>query len=130
MRKSPSAFFSAPILFFLFSEKEKSRRSVRRSLLHSASAGAAKAPYSQSPSSSPKGNRFAGLPFGFVGADDAVEGRCGGILATSESTVKHQEERSMKKRRICGVFTLRICHFLPKERQGFPASLLRDAPEL
>ena len=72
MRKSPSAFFSAPILFFLFSEKEKNRRSVRRSLLHSASAGAAKAPYSQSPSSSPKGNRFAGLPFGFVGADDAV----------------------------------------------------------
>ena len=64
MRKSPSAFFSAPILFFLFSEKEKSRRSVRRSLLHSASAGAAKAPYSQPPSSFPKADRCAGSPFG------------------------------------------------------------------
>ena len=38
---------------------------VRRSLLHSVSAGAAKTPYPQSPSSSPKGNRFTGLPFGF-----------------------------------------------------------------
>ena len=65
MRKSPSAFFSAPILFFLFSEKEKNRRSVRRSLLHSASAGAAKAPYSQPPSSFPKADRCAGSPFGF-----------------------------------------------------------------
>ena len=64
MRKSPSAFFSAPILFFLFSEKEKNRRSVRRSLLHSASAGAAKAPYSQPPSSFPKADRCAGSPFG------------------------------------------------------------------
>ena len=64
MRKSPSAFFSAPILFFLFSEKEKTRRSVRRSLLHSASAGAAKAPYSQPPSSFPKADRCAGSPFG------------------------------------------------------------------
>ena len=64
MRKSPSAFFSAPILFFLFSEKEKNRRSVRRSLLHSASAGAAKAPYSQTPSSFQKADRCAGSPFG------------------------------------------------------------------
>ena len=38
---------------------------VRRSLLHSVSAGAAKTPYPQSPSSSPKGNRFTGLPFDF-----------------------------------------------------------------
>ena len=64
MRKSPSAFFSAPIPFFLFSEKEKNRRSVRRSQLHSASAGAAKAPYSQPPSSFPKADRCAGSPFG------------------------------------------------------------------
>ena len=56
--------FCAPILFFLFSEKEKNRRSVRRSLLHSASAGAAKAPYSQPPSSFPKADRCAGSPFG------------------------------------------------------------------
>ena len=54
----------APILFFLFSEKEKNRRSVRRSLLHSASAGAAKAPYSQPSSSFPKADRCAGSPFG------------------------------------------------------------------
>ena len=38
---------------------------VRRRLLHSVSAGAAKTPYPQPPSSSPKGNRFTGLPFDF-----------------------------------------------------------------
>ncbi len=64
MGGSPPAFFCAPILFFLFSEKEKNRRSVRRSLLHSASTGAAKAPYSQPPSSFPKADRCAGSPFG------------------------------------------------------------------
>ena len=62
--RTPTCVFCAPILFFLFSEKEKNRRSVRRSLLHSASAGAAKAPYSQSPSSFPKADRCAGSPFG------------------------------------------------------------------
>ena len=54
----------APILFFLFFEKEKNRRGVRRSQLHSVSAGAAKTPYPLAPSSFPKGNRFTGLPFG------------------------------------------------------------------
>ena len=62
--RKPTCVFCAPILFFLFSEKEKNRRSVRRSLLHSASAGAAKAPYSQPPSSFPKADRCAGSPFG------------------------------------------------------------------
>ena len=41
-----------------------SRRNVRRSLLHCASAGAAKAPYPQSPSSSPNCDRVAGSQFG------------------------------------------------------------------
>ena len=61
-----------PLNFLVQRAVFHARRNVRRSQLHCASAGAAKAPYSQSPSSSPKGNRFAGLPFGFVGADDAV----------------------------------------------------------
>ena len=56
--------FCAPILFFLFIEKEKNRRGVRRSQLHSASAGAAKTPYPLAPSSFPKADRFAGSPFG------------------------------------------------------------------
>ena len=54
----------APILFFLFSEKEKNRRLIRRRLLHYASAGAAKAPYPQSPSSFPNCDRSAGSQFG------------------------------------------------------------------
>ena len=66
MRKSPSAFFSAPILFFLFSEKEKNRRGVRRSQLHSASAEAAKAPYPLAPSSFPNCDRFTGSQFGHL----------------------------------------------------------------
>ena len=57
--------FCAPILFFLFlRKKEKNRRGVRRSQLHSASAGAAKTPYPLAPSSFPKADRFAGSPFG------------------------------------------------------------------
>ena len=56
----------APILFFLFFEKEKNRRRVRRRLLHFVSAGAAKTPYPQSPSSFPKADRFAGSPFGSI----------------------------------------------------------------
>ena len=66
MRKSPSAFFSAPILFFLFSEKEKNRRGVRRSQLHSVSAGAAKTPYPQPSSSFPNCDRFTGSQFGHL----------------------------------------------------------------
>ena len=57
--------FCAPILFFLFFEKEKNRRGVRRSQLHCASAGAAKAPYPLAPSSFPKADRCAGSPFGY-----------------------------------------------------------------
>ena len=57
--------FCAPILFFLFlRKKEKNRRGVRRSQLHSASAGAAKTPYPLAPSSFPKADRCAGSPFG------------------------------------------------------------------
>mgnify|MGYP005900182463 CR=1 FL=1 len=44
--------------------QDRVRRGVRRSQLHSASAGAAKAPYSQPPSSFPKADRCAGSPFG------------------------------------------------------------------
>ena len=54
----------APILFFLFFEKEKNRRGVRRSQLHSVSAGAAKAPYPQPSSSFPNCDRFTGSQFG------------------------------------------------------------------
>ena len=54
----PLSIFPAPC-------RGRCPHAVRRSLLHSVSAGAAKTPYPQSPSSSPKGNRFTGLPFGF-----------------------------------------------------------------
>ena len=57
--------FRAPILFFLFFEKEKNRRGVRRSQLHSVSAGAAKTPYPQ-PSSFPNCDRFTGSQFGHL----------------------------------------------------------------
>ena len=43
------------------------RHRVRRRLLHCASAGAAKAPYPQSPSSFPNCDRFTGSQFGFSG---------------------------------------------------------------
>ena len=58
--------FYAPILFFLFFEKEKNRRGVRRSQLHSVSAGAAKAPYPLAPSSFPNCDRCAGSQFGVI----------------------------------------------------------------
>ena len=51
----PLSIFPAPC-------RGRCPHAVRRSLLHSVSAGAAKTPYPQSPSSSPKGNRFTGLP--------------------------------------------------------------------
>ena len=54
----PLSIFPAPC-------RGRCPHAVRRRLLHSVSAGAAKTPYPQSPSSSPKGNRFTGLPFGF-----------------------------------------------------------------
>ncbi len=54
----PLSIFPAPC-------RGRCPHAVRRSLLHSVSAGAAKTSYPQSPSSSPKGNRFTGLPFGF-----------------------------------------------------------------
>jgi len=56
----------APILFFLFFEKEKNRRGVRRSQLHSVSAGAAKTPYPQPSSSFPNCDRFTGSQFGHL----------------------------------------------------------------
>ncbi len=59
----PPAFLRPHSFLSLF-EKEKNRRGVRRSQLHCASAGAAKAPYSQPPSSFPKADRCAGSPFG------------------------------------------------------------------
>ena len=58
--------FCAPILFFPFFEKEKNRRGVRRSQLHCASAGAAKAPYPQPSSSFPNCDRFTGSQFGHL----------------------------------------------------------------
>ena len=58
--------FRAPILFFLFFEKEKNRRGVRRSQLHSVSAGAAKTPYPQPSSSFPNCDRFTGSQFGHL----------------------------------------------------------------
>ena len=54
----PLSIFPAPC-------RGRCPHAVRRRLLHSVSAGAAKTSYPQSPSSSPKGNRFTGLPFGF-----------------------------------------------------------------
>ena len=54
----PLSIFPAPC-------RGRCPHAVRRRLLHSVSAGAAKTPYPQPPSSSPKGNRFTGLPFGF-----------------------------------------------------------------
>ena len=57
--------FCAPILFFLFLEKEKNSRGVRRSQLHSVAAGAAKTPYPQ-PSSFPNCDRFTGSQFGHL----------------------------------------------------------------
>ena len=45
-------------------EKEKNRRGVRRSQLHSVSAGAAKTPYPQPSSSFPNCDRFTGSQFG------------------------------------------------------------------
>ena len=54
----PLSIFPAPC-------RGRCPHAVRRGLLHSVSAGAAETPYPQSPSSSPKGNRFTGLPFGF-----------------------------------------------------------------
>ena len=56
----------APVLFFLLIEKEKNRRGVRRSQLHCASAGAAKAPYPQPSSSFPNCDRFTGSQFGHL----------------------------------------------------------------
>ena len=56
----------APILFFLEEEKEKNRRGVRRSQLHSVSAGAAKTPYPQPSSSFPNCDRFTGSQFGHL----------------------------------------------------------------
>ena len=54
-----------PHSFLSLFEKEKNRRGVRRSQLHCASAGAAKAPYPLAPSSFPKADRCAGSPFGY-----------------------------------------------------------------
>ena len=55
-----------PVLFFLLIEKEKNRRGVRRSQLHSVSAGAAKTPYPQPSSSFPNCDRFTGSQFGHL----------------------------------------------------------------
>ena len=79
---APPVFFSNP--FFSFSARKKRtvsncqekkedaqnrkcipcRHRVRRSQLHSVSAGAAKTPYPLAPSSFPKADRCAGSPFG------------------------------------------------------------------
>ena len=56
-------FFAPP--FFSF-EKERNRRGVRRSQLHSVSAGAAKTPYPQPSSSFPNCDRFTGSQFGHL----------------------------------------------------------------
>ena len=56
--------YLCPHSFLSLSEKEKNRRGVRRSQLHSVSAGAAKTPYPLAPSSFPKADRCAGSPFG------------------------------------------------------------------
>ena len=51
------------------------RRNVRRSQLHCASSGAAKAPYSLAPSSFPNCDRFAGSQFGSGGHWPPLRGR-------------------------------------------------------
>ena len=60
-----SARFLRPHSFLSLFEKEKNRRGVRRSQLHSVSAGAAKTPYPLAPSSFPNCDRFTGSQFGF-----------------------------------------------------------------
>ena len=63
-----------PHSFLSLLEKEKNRRGVRRSQLHCASAGAAKAPYPLAPSSFPNCDRFAGSQFGDTGALPVLHG--------------------------------------------------------
>ena len=58
--------FLRPILFPLFPEKEKNRRGVRRSSLHSVFTGTAKVPHLQSPPSFPNCDRFTGSQFGHL----------------------------------------------------------------
>ena len=53
-----------PLNFLVQRAVFHARRNVRRSQLHCASAGAAKAPYPLAPSSFPKADRCAGSPFG------------------------------------------------------------------
>ena len=67
---------------------------VRRRLLHSVSAGAAKTPYPQPPSSSPKGNRFTGLPFGFISLPQRLASPYEGEVAFA----KQMPERSTDAR--------------------------------
>ena len=55
-----------PHSFLSLFEKEKNRRGVRRSQLHSVSAGAAKTPYPQPSSSFPNCDRFTGSQFGHL----------------------------------------------------------------
>ena len=73
----------APVLFFLLIEKEKNRRGVRRSQLHSVSAGAAKTPYPQPSSSFPNCDRFTGSQFGHLEFYNAARYLDDGGQATS-----------------------------------------------
>ena len=70
MRPAPCGYSSARFLrphsFLSLFEKEKNRRGVRRSQLHSVSAGAAKTPYPQPSSSFPNCDRFTGSQFGHL----------------------------------------------------------------
>ena len=64
-----------PLNFLVQRAVFHARRNVRRSQLHCASAGAAKAPYSLAPSSFPNCDRFAGSQFGSGGHWPPLRGR-------------------------------------------------------
>ena len=72
------------------------RRGVRRSQLHSTSAGAAKAPYSLAPSSFPNCDRFAGSQFGDTRALPVLEVL---FLISTERRRKRSGRLSGRKRK-------------------------------
>ena len=73
--------------------QDRVRRGVRRSQLHSASAGTAKAPYSLAPSSFPNCDRFAGSQFGNTGSGPDYGGFSFLVFTGSSSSFLSPKEK-------------------------------------